>query len=214
MSEEVYGPERAQRLVALLRTLAARIQELDRAGRLLDAAPELQKLLGNARSELFHYEVRSTYDTPDVAESRRIVDEALGGELFDDPDDDDPRAVDQHRASAVEIPRFSSCRSQVFALRRSRGAMRGCAGALLRDAGPAVRAPPVGTDGKGSVKPLPQSRAGCGRRPQCVRRVHEGRPLCAAHRIQPAGRRFGTRRRHADVLCEWQEARLPPAARF
>ncbi len=95
MSEEVYGPERAQRLVALLRALAERIQELDRTGRLLDAAPELQKLLGNARSELFHYEVRSTYDTPEVAESRRIVDEALGGgegdELsLDDPDDDEP----------------------------------------------------------------------------------------------------------------------------
>src|SRR2546425_4806492 len=74
MSEEVYGPERAQRLVALLRALAERIQELDRTGRLLDAAPELQKLFGNARSELFHYEVRSTYDTPEVAESRRIVE--------------------------------------------------------------------------------------------------------------------------------------------
>ena len=92
MSEEVYGPERAQRLVALLRALAERIQELDRTGRLLDAAPELQKLLGNARSELFHYEVRSTYDTPDVAESRRIVEEAMdGGDLsIDDPDDDEP----------------------------------------------------------------------------------------------------------------------------
>jgi hypothetical protein len=92
MSEEVYGPERAQRLVALLRALAERIQELDRTGRLLDATPELQKLLGNARSELFHYEVRSTYDTPDVAESRRIVEEALGGGdlSLDDPDDDEP----------------------------------------------------------------------------------------------------------------------------
>ena len=92
MSEEVYGPERAQRLVALLRALAERIQELDRTGRLLDAAPELQKLLGNARSELFHYEVRSTYDTPEVAESRRIVEEALGGDelSLDDPDDDEP----------------------------------------------------------------------------------------------------------------------------
>ena len=93
MSDEVYGPERAQRLVALLRALAERIQELDRSGRLLDAAPELQKLLGNARSELFHYEVRSTYDTPDVAESRRIVDDALGsgGDFsLDDPDDDEP----------------------------------------------------------------------------------------------------------------------------
>jgi len=92
MSEEVYGPERAQRLVALLRALSERIQELDRTGRLLDAAPELQKLLGNARSELFHYEVRITYDTPDVAESRRIVEEATGGGdlSLDDPDDDEP----------------------------------------------------------------------------------------------------------------------------
>ncbi len=92
MSDEVYGPERARRLVALLRALAVRIQELDRAGRLLDAAPELQKLLGNARSELFHYEVRSTYDTPEVAESRRIVEEAIGGNdlSFDDPDDEEP----------------------------------------------------------------------------------------------------------------------------
>lgn len=90
MSEEVYGPERVQRLVALLRALAERIQELDRTGRLLEAAPELQKLLGNARSELFHYEVRSTYDTPDVAESRRIVEEAMGELSLDDPEDDEP----------------------------------------------------------------------------------------------------------------------------
>jgi hypothetical protein len=96
MSEEVYGPERAQRLVALLRALAERIQELDRTDRLLDAAPELQKLLGNARSELFHYEVRSTYDTPEVAESRRIVDEAMrGGDLaIDDTEDDEPWRTD------------------------------------------------------------------------------------------------------------------------
>ena len=95
MSDEVYGPDRAQRLVALLRALAERIQELDRAGggRLLDSAPELQKLLGNARSELFHYEVRSTYDAPGVAESRRIVEDAerrLDELAFDEPDDDEP----------------------------------------------------------------------------------------------------------------------------
>ncbi|HTR21127.1 MAG TPA: hypothetical protein VMH88_09765 [Gemmatimonadales bacterium] len=94
MSDETYGPERAERLLALLREVAARIQDLDRAGRLLEAAPELQRLLGNARSELFHYEVRCTYDTPEIAESRRIVEEAegsldLGGALeFDDPDDE------------------------------------------------------------------------------------------------------------------------------
>lgn len=90
MSDEVYGPERAQRLVALLRALAERIQELDRTGRLLDAAPDLQKLLGNARSELFHYEVRSTYDTPEVAESRRIVEDAMRELSLDEPDDDEP----------------------------------------------------------------------------------------------------------------------------
>jgi PAS domain-containing protein len=90
MSEEVYGPERAQRLVVLLRALAERIQELDRTGRLLDAAPALQKLLGNARSELFHYEVRSTYDTPEVADNRRIVEEAMRELSLDDPDDDEP----------------------------------------------------------------------------------------------------------------------------
>ena len=93
MSEEVYGPERAQRLVALLRALADRIQELDRTGHLLDAAPELQKLFGNARSELFHYEVRSTYDTPEVAESRRIVEDAqerLDELQFDEGDEEEP----------------------------------------------------------------------------------------------------------------------------
>ena len=100
--EEVYGPERAERLVAMLRALAERIQALERTGQLLERVPELQKLLGNARSELFHYEVRLTYDTPEVAESRRIVDEAAqqareaAGE-FDDDEDDDPwrRAADE-----------------------------------------------------------------------------------------------------------------------
>ena len=91
-TEEVYGPDRAERLLAMLRALAERIRELDRTGRLLERVPELQKLLGNARSELFHYEVRITYDTPDVAESRRIVEEATGGGdlSLDDPDDDEP----------------------------------------------------------------------------------------------------------------------------
>lgn len=91
--DQVYGPERAQRLVTLLRALAQRIQDLDRADRLLDAAPELQQLLGDARSELFHYEVRLTYDTPEVVENRRIVEDAerRARELdfgTDDGDDD------------------------------------------------------------------------------------------------------------------------------
>ena len=101
-SDEVYGPERAKRLLALLRGLAERIQALDRTGQLLERVPELQKLLGNARSELFHYEVRLTYDTPEVAESRRLVEEAEQRALdamagFDEEEDDEPwrRAQDE-----------------------------------------------------------------------------------------------------------------------
>ena len=91
MTEEIYGPERAERLVELLRALADRIRGLDREGRLLEATPELLKQLGTIRSELFHYEVRLTYDTPEVAESRRIVEEAGPPDdaTFDEPDDDE-----------------------------------------------------------------------------------------------------------------------------
>jgi hypothetical protein len=74
--EQTYDEGRARNLEELLRALAKRIQELDRAGRLLDQAGELMKLTGDIRSELFHYEVRITYDTPEVAENRRIVSEA------------------------------------------------------------------------------------------------------------------------------------------
>ena len=92
--DEVYDHGRAARLVELLRALADRIQELDRQGRLLSdsGVPELLRLMGDARTELFHYEVRSTYDTPEVAESRRIVDEAQQDLTYssDDPEDDEP----------------------------------------------------------------------------------------------------------------------------
>jgi hypothetical protein len=74
--EQIYGEERARRLEELLRELARRIGELDRQGALLAGAAEFIKLLGEVRSELFHYEVRITYDTPEIAESRRLVDEA------------------------------------------------------------------------------------------------------------------------------------------
>lgn len=74
--EQTYDEGRARNLEALLRALADRIKELDRDGRLLDQAGELMKLIGDVRSELFHYEVRATYDTPEVAESRRIVSES------------------------------------------------------------------------------------------------------------------------------------------
>src|SRR5476651_2417862 len=74
--DETYGEERARNLEALLRDLAARIALLDREGKLLDQAGELMRLIGDVRSELFHYEVRVTYDTPEVADNRRIVNEA------------------------------------------------------------------------------------------------------------------------------------------
>jgi hypothetical protein len=76
MSEQTYDEGRARNLEALLRALAARIQELDATGGLLENAGELMKLIGDVRSELFHYEVRATYDTPEIAESRRVVDDA------------------------------------------------------------------------------------------------------------------------------------------
>jgi hypothetical protein len=89
--EEVYDDARADRLAEMLRALAERIRELDREGHLLRGVPELLRLMGDARSEMFHYEVRSTYDTPEIADSRRIVDEARQ-DLFhpDDSEDDEP----------------------------------------------------------------------------------------------------------------------------
>jgi hypothetical protein len=76
-SEQTYDEGRARNLEALLRALAERIREFDSQGTLLAQAGELMRLIGDVRSELFHYEVRATYDTPEVAENRRIVSEAL-----------------------------------------------------------------------------------------------------------------------------------------
>ncbi len=76
MSEQTYDEGRARNLEALLRALAARILELDAQGALLPNAGELTKLIGDVRSELVHYEVRITYDTPEIAENRRIVKDA------------------------------------------------------------------------------------------------------------------------------------------
>ncbi len=91
--EEVYGEERKRRLMELLRQLAERIQHLDKNGQLLGGVPDLLRLMGEARSELFHYEVRSTYDTPEIADNRRIVDEARRADSsfsLDEPEDDSP----------------------------------------------------------------------------------------------------------------------------
>jgi hypothetical protein len=76
MSEQTYDDGRARNLEAMLRALAARISELEQRGELLTHANELMRLIGDVRSELFHYEVRATYDTPEVAENRRIVTDA------------------------------------------------------------------------------------------------------------------------------------------
>lgn len=84
--EQTYGKERAKRLVALLRAMANRINTLKVDDELLAAGPEILKLMGDARSELFHYEVRCTYDTPEVARSRKIVAEAEAS-TFEPPQD-------------------------------------------------------------------------------------------------------------------------------
>ena len=96
MSEETYGEDRARHLEALLRALAVRIHELDQSGKLLADPGELLRLMGDIRSELFTYEVRATFDTPEVAEHRRIVAESQSTETTEwqrtewTPDEDDP----------------------------------------------------------------------------------------------------------------------------
>lgn len=87
--DEIYGRERLERLKGLLRELADRIRALDAEDQLLDFVPELQRRLGDLRSELFHYEVRITYDTPEAAEHRRIVEDALRPPDFNPDDEDD-----------------------------------------------------------------------------------------------------------------------------
>jgi hypothetical protein len=76
VSEATYEHDSPKRLVVLIRALAERIRELDRDDDLLAAGPELLKMMGDARAELFRYEVRITYDTPEIAESRRLVEQA------------------------------------------------------------------------------------------------------------------------------------------
>ncbi len=80
MADQTYDDGRARNLEALLLALAGRITELHARGELLREAGELMKLIGDVRSELFHYEVRATYDTPEIADSRRIVAEAKDSE--------------------------------------------------------------------------------------------------------------------------------------
>ncbi len=91
--DETYDPERARRLVEMLRALAQRILDLDREDALLGESAALLRAMGDIRSELFHYEVRQTFDSPETAEHRRIVEEAARGWSPDrDPgsDEEDP----------------------------------------------------------------------------------------------------------------------------
>jgi len=77
MSDQTYDDGRARNLEQLLRALADHIRRLDAEGRLLANPADLTRLVGDVKSELFHYEVRATYDTPEVADSRRIVNDAI-----------------------------------------------------------------------------------------------------------------------------------------
>ena len=85
--DDTYDPRRAEKLVEMLRALARRILDLDQQGGLLGESSALLRAMGDIRSELFRYEVRQTFDTPEAAEHRRIVEEAARGWSPDtDPD--------------------------------------------------------------------------------------------------------------------------------
>jgi hypothetical protein len=80
--------ELARELKEELRRLADIILDLEAKGQLLADAPRLLKLLGDARSRIFAYEVRFMRSRPESAkpvtpatESERVVDEAIQREL-------------------------------------------------------------------------------------------------------------------------------------
>jgi hypothetical protein len=91
--DETYDPKRVEQLVEMLRALAQRIMALDAEGGLLGSSSALLRELGDIRSELFRYEVRQTFDSPEVAEHRRIVEDAERGWTPDTdsgPDEEEP----------------------------------------------------------------------------------------------------------------------------
>ncbi len=94
MADETYDPARVERLREMLRALARRLQELDAGGRLLDDPGALLQALGDARAELFQYEVRITFDSPEIAEHRRIVREAEGWRRDEDDQEEQWQADD------------------------------------------------------------------------------------------------------------------------
>ena len=99
MSDETYDPKQIGQLLDALRQLAERIMRLDAEGRLLDETPALLEELGDVRAGLFRYEVRTTFDSPETAEHRRIVDDAsrawTPGDEADDEEDEGWRPDDR-----------------------------------------------------------------------------------------------------------------------
>jgi hypothetical protein len=96
VADETYDPARIERLRELLRNLAHRILQLDAEDRLLADPGALLRELGDLRSELFRYEVRVTFDTPETAEHRRIVDDAASGWSPDRDRDEEDDGWPQH----------------------------------------------------------------------------------------------------------------------
>lgn|SRR5512146_1099538 len=82
--EHEHDEPAARELLAELRQLADTILDLEARGRLLEDAPRLLKMLGDARSRIFSYEVRfiratekaAPHPSVDAAESSRVVEEA------------------------------------------------------------------------------------------------------------------------------------------
>jgi hypothetical protein len=77
--DQIDPKELRQQLIDLARAII----ELEEQGDLLEATPELIKIMGDLRARLFEYEVRFTGrlfaeedDVPEVLEAQRIVDEA------------------------------------------------------------------------------------------------------------------------------------------
>ncbi|HEX7089025.1 MAG TPA: hypothetical protein VF192_02745 [Longimicrobiales bacterium] len=80
----LYDDIRPDELAADLRRFAELLLRLDSEGRLLEAAPNLLRILGDLRAKIFAYEVRATgrlaaraEEPEDVREARRVIEDAI-----------------------------------------------------------------------------------------------------------------------------------------
>ena len=80
----LYDDIKPDELAADLRRFAELILRLDSEGRLLEAAPNLLRILGDLRAKIFAYEVRATdrlaarlEEPEEVREARRVIEEAI-----------------------------------------------------------------------------------------------------------------------------------------